>query len=77
MSKDKFQVGDLVFWRDETESLDDMGLVIEVFPRGFAHPESALRILWLRSEDPIGRFAQTHSMLYTQQEWEEQNNVQT
>ena len=73
MSKHKFQVGDLVFWRGDDKSLDDMGLVIEVFPRGFAHPknpESALRILWLRSEDPIGRFAETHSMLYTQQEWE-------
>ena len=73
MSKDKFQVGDLAFWGGGDKSLDDMGLVIEVFPRGLAHPEtlqSALRILWLRSEDPIGRFAETHSMLYTQQEWE-------
>ena len=73
MSKDKFQVGDLAFWSGGDKSLDDMGLVIEVFPRGFGNaknPESALRILWLRSEDPIGRFAETHSMLYTQQEWE-------
>jgi hypothetical protein len=72
MSKDKFQVGDLVFWRGEDKSLDDMGLVIEVLPRGF-DPASALRILWLMSEDPIGRFAMTHSALHTQQEWDARN----
>ena len=44
MSKDKFQIGDLVFWRDETE--DDMGLVIE-----FHNLSGAVRILWLKSED--------------------------
>ena len=69
MSKDKFQVGDLVFWRDETE--DDMGLVIE-----FHNLSGAVRILWLKSEDGVGNLAVENRCLYTQQEWEEQYNVQ-
>jgi hypothetical protein len=75
MSKDKFQVGDLVFWRDETE--DDMGLVIEIGQWDHLTPiRKRVRILWFKSEDGVGNFEEGNRFLYTQQEWEELQNEQ-
>jgi len=66
MSKHKFQVGDLAFWRSVKE--DDIGLVI-----GFHNLSGRVRILWLKSEDGLGYYQGESHYLYTQQEWDARN----
>jgi hypothetical protein len=76
MNKPRFKVGDLVFWRGEGEALDDVGLTIEIFPCSPKWGGYYVRVLWLASEDPIGRFGETHPSLRTQQEWKDRKNEQ-
>jgi hypothetical protein len=75
MSKDKFKVGDLAFWRSVKE--DDIGLVIGTRQayRHIPHLQH-VRILWLKSEDGVGNYDGDNSNLCTQQEWEELQNEQ-
>ena len=77
MSKDKFKVGDLAFWRGFGSVPADIGLVIGTRQayRHIPHLQH-VRILWLKSEDGVGNLAVENRCLYTQQEWERLQNEQ-
>jgi hypothetical protein len=79
----KYKVGDLVFWAG-SYSPPDIGLITKIWvdpelPRG--HETTTVRILWLHSNDgtdmELLEAIETSPCYLTQQEWEEQNNVQT
>jgi hypothetical protein len=79
MSKHKFQVGDLVFWRSYGPVTADIGLVIgirQAYRHLHKHQRERVRILWLKSEDGIEYYDGDNSNLYTQQEWERLQNEQ-
>ena len=77
MSKGKFKVGDLAFWRGFGSVPADIGLVIGTRQayRHIPHLQH-VRILWLKSEDGVGNYDGDNSNLCTQQEWEELQNEQ-